>query len=209
MDLSAVLGVIISLISIISAAWALWKKIIKPAILRRKELVLHREENSKRMQDALSKLDRVLKEVLPNGGSSLRDSINRVEKNINNDYIDDIFIIKNIVRKFGNDGGFIELIVGDSEQFVFDKAKEISQKIQDLNEKTPKAEIFNEGIVQITSNNINVNIENEVILKKATIPQDILIHNLSREYINSTATPKQTYKYIKGGDYINLFEDIT
>lgn len=82
MDLSAVLGVIISMITIISAAWALWKKIIKPAILRRKELVLHREENSKRMQDALSKLDRVLKEVLPNGGSSLRDSINRVEKNI-------------------------------------------------------------------------------------------------------------------------------
>lgn len=82
MDLSAVLGVIISMITIISAAWALWKKIIKPAILKRKELVLHREENSKRMKDALSKLDRVLKEVLPNGGSSLRDSINRVEKNI-------------------------------------------------------------------------------------------------------------------------------
>lgn len=82
MDLKEILGVIISIISITSATWALWKKIIKPAILRRKDLIHHREENSRRMQDALLKLDRVLKEVLPNGGSSLRDSINRVEKNI-------------------------------------------------------------------------------------------------------------------------------
>lgn len=83
MDLSAGLGLIVSAMSIIASTWALWKKIIKPAILKRKIIIENREENSKRMQDALLKLDRVLKEVLPNGGSSLRDSINRVEKNIN------------------------------------------------------------------------------------------------------------------------------
>lgn len=82
MDLSEILGIIISIITILSTVGILWKKVIKPAILRRKKVVESRIQNSERMQDALSKLDRVLKEVLPNGGSSLRDSINRVEKNI-------------------------------------------------------------------------------------------------------------------------------
>lgn len=82
MDLLGVLGIIVSLLSILSAFWTLWKKVIKPALTIRKITLEARKQNSERMQDALSKLDKVLKEVLPNGGSSLRDSINRVEKNI-------------------------------------------------------------------------------------------------------------------------------
>ncbi len=82
--LLVILGIVVSLITIISSFRALWIKLIKPALERRRDLIYHREQNSKRMQDALSKLDIVLKEVLPNGGSSLRDSINRVESNIKN-----------------------------------------------------------------------------------------------------------------------------
>lgn len=72
---SIIIGIIISSITI-------WTKIINPLIQKRKKLIENRKINSERMQDALSKLDLVLKEVLPNGGKSLRDTLNRVENNI-------------------------------------------------------------------------------------------------------------------------------
>lgn len=82
MNIIEILGAITSAMAIAGTLWGIWKKGIKPALTRRKELIQHREQNSIKMSDALLKLDRVLKEVLPNGGSSLRDSINRVENNI-------------------------------------------------------------------------------------------------------------------------------
>lgn len=82
-ELLSNLGIATTIIStIIGSIWAIWLKIIKPALKRKRELIHNREQNAEQMQDALNKLDRVLKEVLPNGGSSLRDSLNRVEKNI-------------------------------------------------------------------------------------------------------------------------------
>jgi len=84
MDIIETLGGIISIITIIGSFWGGYEKIIKPALKRRKELLEHREQNAIIMQEAVGKLDRVLKEVLPNSGSSLRDSINRMENNISN-----------------------------------------------------------------------------------------------------------------------------
>lgn len=128
---------------------------------------------------------------------------------INGSNINSEFIIKKLTRTFGEGATGIILEVGDSTQFTFNKANEINQKIRDLNENSPTAEIFNEGISMLTTSNMKVSFTTTVSLKKATLPQDILVYDINRTYINANDyVGTNGFKYINGGDFINLFEDV-
>lgn len=124
--------------------------------------------------------------------------------------INDEFIIKEIVRSFGAGSAFIELTVGDSTNFVYDIETEIDQRIQDFNNTNPSAEIFNEGISMQDQNILQVEFDtSDIDLKVATLPQNILVYDINRTYINANDyTGQNGFRYINGSDYINLFEDV-
>lgn len=128
---------------------------------------------------------------------------------VNDSYIDDVFIIKKLERGFGGGQHFVKMTLGDSDHFSYNREAEISQRIDDLNETHPTADIFNIGITMTTVSNVEVTLETEVLMKKATLPQDILVYDINRTYSNSDEYDNiTTYKYINGSDYLELFEDI-
>jgi len=129
---------------------------------------------------------------------------------LNGSYIDGEFLIKKVERNFGLDGYFLTLTCGDSRLFVYDRGQEISRKISDLNNNVPTAEIFNIGIPTLSPNQVDVTFIVTVSMRSGTLPQNILVYDLSRTYVNGATftTNDRAYKYINGSDYINLFNDI-
>ena len=100
------------------------------------------------------------------------------------------------------------LEVGDSKQFVYDKRTEIDERVRDFNERSPTAEIFNEGIGLTTESNISVEYDIEVELLSATLPSNIFGYDMSRTYTNEAdhIVPNDGFIYIDEIDYIALFD---
>ena len=137
----------------------------------------------------------------PNQRVRVIDPYHKVNKN----YIDDIFIIKSVTRIYG--GGVSRLIisVGDSTTFSYNNLSKINTTINDLNQRTTTADIFNEGVSIEGDNNVLATTSSNVKLFVATLPTDILVYDANRKY--STETDYQGYKYINGGDYLQLFNE--
>jgi len=108
---------------------------------------------------------------------------------VNGEFVDDIFIIKKLERSFGNGGYFVKLTCGDSKQFVFDRASEINERLEEFNETHPTAEIFNEGITALEDNIVEIEYEVTTVLKKATLPDDILVSDAGRTSTNEADHP--------------------
>jgi len=134
------------------------------------------------------------------------DTFNKIDGST----IDDFFLIKELVWEFGEDGASLEIQVGDSELFVYDRFAEIMTRTRELSEIHPTAEIFNEGIKTIDFNNLQVQIETTVdFFKKADIPENVLVYDANRSYINEADyTGSNGYVYINNSDYEDLFEDV-
>ena len=141
----------------------------------------------------------------PNQRISVIDTYHKVD----GEYINTELIIKSVKRSFGEGKAILEITVGDSENFVYDADTEIRERIQDFNQNTPTAEIFNEGINMTTLSNVDVEVITTITHKKATVPQNILIYDIQRTYTNSNDyVGTNGFKYINGPDYIDLFEDV-
>lgn len=130
---------------------------------------------------------------------------------INGSTVNDTFIIKSITRTFGEGMTGLVLEVGDSTQFSYNKAAEIGQKVSDLNETNPTAEIFNEGISMLSDVEIDVQVEVSTIIKVATLPSNIMVSDQDRPSINEVdhITANDGYVSINKADYEALFEEIT
>lgn len=135
----------------------------------------------------------------------VKDTLHKINGvNINNE-----FIIKKLTRSFGGGATGIKLEVGDSTQFSYDKVVEINRKIRDLNENTPTAEIFNEGISNLDDVEVDVEIEITTEIKTAILPTNILVYDANRQYTNEIdhIVPNDGFIYINEADFIGLFDD--
>jgi len=130
---------------------------------------------------------------------------------VNGSFIDDIFIIKELKRNFGSGGYFLELSCGDSEQFIYDRTTEISQRIDEFNETHPTADIFNVGISTLEDNGLQIEYETKVTLYKGTLPSNVLVSDVaSRHSTNEADYPSSDdYVSINEADYKALFTEVT
>ena len=128
---------------------------------------------------------------------------------VNGSTIDEEMIIKRIERGFGGEGLTMTIEVGDSNQFVFDKATEINERIQDFNEKNPTASIFNEGIIMTTTSDLQIQFDVDVDIAIAVLPANILVYDANRQYVNDVnhITPNDNFIYIDNADFIALFDE--
>jgi hypothetical protein len=130
---------------------------------------------------------------------------------VDGEYVNREMIIKKITRNFGAGATGLIIDVGDSTQFSYDKSEEIIQKIRDLNETTPTAEIFNEGIGMKQDVQVEVEIEIVDTLYVATLPTNILVYDANKQYTNEAdhATANDGFIYLDEADYLALFVEVT
>lgn len=130
---------------------------------------------------------------------------------VDESFVNDTFVIKEVTRSWGEGGYFLELKCGDSKQFVYDRAAEINERIEEFNETHPVAEIFNEGISTIDDNNLEIEYEVEVTLYSGTLPSNVLVSDdPTRHSTDEADYPSgDDYVSINEADYNALFTEVT